>query len=100
MSVYQPKPNSGAIFYHEKSGPNHPDMRGDLHLDRQFLKKILSDTEGDLVKLSIACWNKTSSAGREYMSCSISEPFVKKDAAPRATPQLTPTPSDREDIPF
>jgi hypothetical protein len=98
MSTFQPKPNSGVIFYNEKAGPNHPDMRGDLNLDRQFLKKILSDTEGDLVKLSIACWNKTSSAGKEYMSCSVSEPFVKRDAAPNPAP--TPTPSDREDVPF
>jgi hypothetical protein len=98
MSAYQPKPNSGAIFYHEKSGPNHPDMRGDMHLDRQFLKKILNETEGDLVKLSIACWNKTSSAGREYMSCSISEPFVKRENA--GSPAPKPTPSDREDVPF
>ena len=44
MSTFQPKPNSGVIFYNEKAGPNHPDMRGDLHLDRQFLKKMLSDT--------------------------------------------------------
>lgn len=82
---YQPKPNSGAIFYNEKKSPNHPDMRGDLHIDRQFIKKILSESEGDIVKLSIACWNKTSSAGREYMSCSISEPYVAKQApAPKA----------------
>jgi hypothetical protein len=32
------------------------------------------------------------------MSCSVSEPFVKRDAAPN--PELKPTPSDREDVPF
>lgn len=87
---YQPKPNSGAIFYNEKKSPNHPDMRGDLNIDRQFIKKILDESEGDLVKLSIACWNKTSSNGREYMSCSISEPFVPKQQ------QSAPN----EDVPF
>ena len=77
---YTPNPNTGSLFHNNrKQSDNHPDMRGDLHLDRSFLRGLLDKVEGDLITISISAWNKQSQrTGTEYLSMSASEPFVRK----------------------
>lgn len=78
--AYEQKPNSGALFSNkDKKSPNHPDMRGDLHLDKTFLINMMDKSRGPLVKISISSWSKTAASGTEYMSLAASEPYVKPE---------------------
>ena len=42
---YTPKPNTGTMFQNNyKKSDNHPDLKGDLFLDRSFLKSLINET--------------------------------------------------------
>jgi len=74
---YQPKPNTGTLWPNDrKSSANHPDVRGDVFIDRTFLQDMIDKTAGDLVKLQIAGWNKAL-GGKQCLSISVSPPYVK-----------------------
>ena len=91
MSNYTPKPNTGTLWPNQKkASANHPDVRGDVFIDRIFLQDMCDKTEGDLVKLQIAGWNKVI-AGKDCLSISVSAPYEK----PRAV-----APRSSEDVPF
>jgi uncharacterized protein (DUF736 family) len=83
--AFEQKANSGAMFRNEKkNSPNHPDMRGDIHLDRTFLINLMHKNSDPLIKVSISGWSKESAAGKKYLSLSASEPWEGGQAAPRA----------------
>ena len=83
MSTFEQKPNTGAMFANEqKKSENHPDMRGDLYLDKTFLIEQAHKADGALVKISISAWKKEAKSGKKYLSLSASEPFVKKESNP------------------
>lgn len=74
--AFEQKPNSGAMFRNEKKNtPNHPDMRGEIHLDRAFLYNLMDKNSNPLIKVSISGWSKESAAGKQYLSLSVSEPW-------------------------
>ena len=74
--AFEQKPNSGAMFRNEKkNSPNHPDMRGDVYLDKTFLINMMDKSKGALVKISLSGWSKESAAGKKYLSLSASEPW-------------------------
>jgi hypothetical protein len=77
--AFEQKPNSGALFPNQKKAPNHPDMKGDIFLDKTFLIDQMDRNKGNLVKISVAAWNNTSKAGKAYMSLMASQPYEKKD---------------------
>jgi uncharacterized protein (DUF736 family) len=78
--AFEQKPNSGALFKNkDKKSPNHPDMRGDLHLDKTFLIQQMDKSSGPLVKIAVSGWQKTAASGAEYMSLAASEPYVKPE---------------------
>lgn len=78
--AFEQKPNSGALFTNDqKKSENHPDWRGDIHVDKTFLIEQMDKSSGALVKLSISAWSKTAKSGKDYLSLSVSEPWVKKD---------------------
>ena len=82
--AFEQKPNSGAMFINtQKKSHNHPDMRGDVHLDKTFLIGLMDKSNGPLVKVALSAWNKTSAAGKEYLSLSASEPWDGTQAAPK-----------------
>ncbi len=91
--AFVPKPNTGALFPNNKRSDNHPDHRGDIHLDRAFLKRMLDKVEGDVIAVSVSAWTKRANSGLEFLSLSISEPYV-----PKAAPTQNDTPD--EDVPF
>ena len=74
--AFIPKPNTGTLWPNDKTSPNQPDVRGDIHIDRAFLKMLMQE-DGELVKITIAGWNKTI-AGKECISMAASEPYKKK----------------------
>jgi hypothetical protein len=74
---YQPKPNTGTLWPNDrKASPNHPDARGDVFVDRTFLQDMIDKTDGNLVRLQIAGWNKQI-GGKSCVSLSVSAPYVK-----------------------
>lgn len=115
MSNFIPKPNTGTLWPNDrKNAPNHPDMRGDLALDRTFLQDMIDKSEGDLVKIQISAWDKVI-AGKNCLSMSASAPYVKPDGQSGgqqsggyqragARPQSAPAPQqagiEDDDIPF
>ena len=75
--AFVPKPNTGTLWPNDKKKTDsHPDVRGDLNLDRSFLKDMLAKTDDDLIKISIAGWKKEIN-GKKTLSISASEPYVK-----------------------
>lgn len=118
MSNFIPKPNTGTLWPNQhKNAPNHPDMRGDVFIDRQFLQDMIDKCEGDLVKLQISAWDKVI-ANKNCLSLNIGAPYVKPEGQSGgqysggyqrggARPQAAPTPApqqqadiDDDDIPF
>jgi len=104
---YTPKPNTGTMFQNNyKKSDNHPDLKGDLFLDRSFLKSLINETEGDLIKVSVSAWNSQSQrTGTEYISMSVSKPYVKPAESRYSSPEIKPgvnnsLPADDEDVPF
>ena len=92
--AFEQKANSGAMFRNEKkNSPNHPDMRGDIHLDRTFLVNLMNKSSDQLIKVSISGWSKESAAGKKYLSLSASEPWDGSQSPPK---QVVPD----DDIPY
>ena len=81
--AYEPKPNSGTLWPNEyKKQDNHPDVRGDLHLDRDLLSALMMKHPEGLIKMSVSGWSKEVN-GKKVLSISASEPYEKpKDDLP------------------
>jgi hypothetical protein len=47
-----------------------------VFVDRTFLQDMIDKTDGDLVRLQIAGWNKQI-GGKSCVSLSVSAPYVK-----------------------
>tara|TARA_R110000822_G_scaffold271565_1_gene394243 strand:+ start:210 stop:467 length:258 start_codon:yes stop_codon:yes gene_type:complete len=75
--AYEPKANSGTLWPNDrKKSENHPDVRGDIYLDRDLLKALMMKHPEGLVKVSIAGWKKEFN-GKKALSISASEPYEK-----------------------
>lgn len=104
MSNYVPRPNSGTLWPNNKRADNHPDVRGDLYIDRKFIEKMLRNTDDDLVKVQVSGWEKFI-AGKDCLSLSVSEPYEKEQRS-YSNQQSRPSyasnrkPVSDEEIPF
>lgn len=86
---YEPKPNTGTLWPNDrKTSQNQPDVRGDIFISRELLKKLATDNKDPLIKIAVAGWKKTL-AGKEAVTLSVSEPYVKPVVR-----------GDDDDIPF
>ena len=75
--AYEPKPNSGTLWPNEyKKAANHPDIKGDVFIDRDLLNALMIKQPTGLVKISISGWKKII-ANKDAISISASEPWVK-----------------------
>lgn len=75
--AFQPKPNTGTLWPNDKKkSDNHPDVRGDINLDREFIKALMMKHPEGLIKVSIAGWKKDIN-GKKTLSISASEPYEK-----------------------
>jgi hypothetical protein len=79
--AYETKPNTGAFFVNDKKSPedSQPNMRGSVHVDKVLLENLINQTNGQLVEIALAGWNKKSAAGKSYLSLAVSAPY-KKDS--------------------
>ena len=95
---YVQRPNSATLWPNEnKTTELQPDMRGDLLLDRAFIKKLLDLSDTETIKVALSGWKKNL-AGKDCVSLAASEPYVKaEDPDPK---QSAAQEVDDEDIPF
>ena len=104
MSTYIPKPNSATLWPNVyKRIEQHPDKRGTILLEREFLRQMLAKTTGQpTVAIQISGWARVAN-GKDCLYIEASEPYAKPDAAPvQAAPRPAPRPDpvDDSDIPF
>ena len=93
--TFIPKPNTGSLWANDrKTDDKHPDMRGEVVIDKQLLVDLIAKGENP-VKIALAGWNRTTSTGRDYMSLVASEPFV-----PQKKQEPIQASTDSEDVPF
>ena len=77
--AYEPKPNSGTLWTNEyKKQDNHPDWKGDVHIDPDLLNSLMIKNPNGLVKIAISGWNKTIN-GKNVVSLAAAEPYVKPE---------------------
>jgi hypothetical protein len=86
-------PNSGALFpndrkVHEKS----PDFNGDIQVDVELLKELISQANEGLVKIRLGGWRKQTSRGW-MLSLKVSSP-AQRQKAPAVSN------NDLDDCPF
>ena len=94
--TFVPKPNTGSLWANDrKTSENHPDLRGEVVIDKQLLVDLMSKGENP-VKIALAGWNKTTATGRDYVSLVASEPFVPQ----KRIEQKPAAATDDEDVPF
>jgi hypothetical protein len=75
--AYEQKANTGALFINEKKSGSQPNMRGSVHVDKALLENLINESNGQLVEIAIAGWNKKSAAGKPYLSLAASAPYKK-----------------------
>jgi uncharacterized protein (DUF736 family) len=95
--TFVPKPNTGSLWANDrKTSENHPDLRGEVVIDRKLLADLMAKGENP-VKIALAGWNKTTVNGRDYVSLVASEPFVPQKRVEQEHPKVE---DDDQDIPF
>lgn len=111
---YAPRPNTGNMFVNNyKKSENHPDFKGELFFDRDFLTELMNSSSDALVKVSLAAWEKTASSGSTFYSFTASTPMPKKEGDYQRSPtqsfavksqaprNVAPRPAEPdEDVPF
>lgn len=83
--AFEQKPNRGAVFINKnKKSENEPDMRGNVHVDRNLLIDLLTKHKDQpLIQISLSVWKQVSkTSGDPYLSIATSEPFEKASSAP------------------
>jgi hypothetical protein len=97
--AYTPKPNKGTLWPNDnKREAKHPDLRGDIYLDRDFLKDQLDTQDTDLIKIQIAGWDVTIT-NKSCLNIEASKPYMK-EAAPVVRSRAVAVRNDDEDVPF
>jgi hypothetical protein len=82
--AYEPKPNKGTLWPNDyKTTESHPDVKGDLHLERDLLNALMIKQPNGLVKISVSGW-KGDANGKKILKLAASEPWSgeSKPAAP------------------
>lgn len=78
--AYEPKANTGSLWPNKyKKQDNHPDVRGDINIDKTLLENLILKSKGGLVKIAIAGWSKEIN-GQKVLSLTASEPYEKPSA--------------------
>ena len=79
MANFEAKPNTGSLFKNKyKKTEQHPDLTGELVLDKLFLEDLIHKSGDSTIKVSISAWSKESEKVGKYFSLSIGQPYVKK----------------------
>lgn len=85
--AFVPRPNTGTLWPNDKrTSDNQPNVRGDIFVDKELLKKLLNESEAGMVQLSLSGWTKEL-GGKKALSLKVSEPY-KKVAVPTADEEM------------
>jgi hypothetical protein len=85
-------PNSGALFPNKnKKSDAHPNVRGNVKIERSLLKELMSESDNELIEIEISGWTKTFKDGK-FLSLKVAKPFKKEGYKPKQ--------DDDEEIPF
>jgi hypothetical protein len=75
-------PNTGALWPNQtRTADNQPSIRGDIKLERGFIKELLNETDEELIVISLAGWTREFKNGK-FISLKASKPFVKTNSKP------------------
>lgn len=75
--AYEPKPNKGTLWPNDyKTTEAHPDVKGDIFMDRELLRSLMLKTPQGLIKISISGWNGEA-AGKKVVNLIAQAPYVK-----------------------
>lgn len=86
-------PNSGALFPNKnKTSDAHPNVRGNVKIERSLLKELMLESDGELIEIEISGWTKEFKGGK-FLSLKVAKPY-KRDAAPKKQDD------DNDPIPF
>jgi hypothetical protein len=84
--AYESKPNTGSLFKNDyKTAENHPDMKGDVFLDRDLMEDMLKKHKDSMIKFSLSAWTKQYGNGKKMLSLNIGEPWEGGQSKPKAT---------------
>jgi hypothetical protein len=86
-------PNSGALFPNKnKKSDAHPNVRGNVKIERSLLKELMSESDNELIEIEISGWTKTFKDGK-FLSLKVAKPFKKEGYKPKQD-------DDDESMPF
>jgi len=88
--AYEQKANNGAMFINDKQTGSQPNLRGSVHVDKALLESLIMQSNGHLVEIALAGWNKKSAAGKPYISLAASEPYKKEGQQPQQSEEKQP----------
>jgi hypothetical protein len=84
-------PNSGALFPNKnKNSDAHPNVRGNVKIERGLLKELMAESDGELIEIEISGWTKEFKGGK-FLSLKVAKPY-KKNAAPAQDDDNDPIP--------
>jgi len=91
--AFEPKPNKGTLWPNDyKTTESHPNVKGDLYLERDLLNALMIRQPEGLIKLSISGWAGTL-INKKVLNLIASEPWTGE-----STP-AAPVVSD-DDLPY
>jgi len=86
-------PNSGALFPNKnKKSEAHPNVRGNVKIERSLLKELMNETDNELIEIEISGWTKDFKGGK-FLSLKVAKPYKKEGYAPKQN-------DDDSEIPF
>jgi hypothetical protein len=90
-------PNSGALWPNKtRNSDKQPNVQGDIKMERGLLKKLMADTDDELIVIALSGWTREYQDSK-FISLKASEPY-KKDSAPKKKQQKIE--EDDSDLPF
>jgi len=94
QSKFTPKANTGFMFKNKyKKDESHPDLKGDVYLDRALIELLLKESEDSVIKLQLSAYCKSKDANR-YLSIYASKPISL------TKPNTKPLAELLDDLPF
>ena len=91
-------PNSGRLNYSKrKIHPKSPDLYGDITFERNYLRTLLQETEGDDITVRLDAWQNDGQYGTFFQ---LKVNTWKKTEPAVEAPKATMPEADDSDIPF
>lgn len=78
--------NKGGLFVSTlKHTEKSPDYFGTIKVDRNYLKFLMEQHDGDGIEIKIGGWKAQSKDGNRYISLKVDTYVKKEDATPPST---------------